>query len=73
MYDAATQVNRVTWRFFLGDEEYSQKLDMRCFFPEEMDALLAYNGFSVLHKFGTHAETPFVSASPKQIYVCQVG
>ncbi|RCK78268.1 MAG: Methyltransferase [Candidatus Ozemobacter sibiricus] len=69
-YDAATQVNRVTWRFRLGDDVHDQKLDMRCFYPEELDALLAYNGFRVLHKFGHYDERPFASDAPKQICVC---
>ncbi len=70
-YDSATQVNRITWHFRLGEEECTQQLDMRCFYPLEMDALLTYNGFSILHKFGAHDETPFSSASQKQIFVCE--
>ena len=71
-YDAARQVNRVTWKFLIGDEEHNQKLDMRCFYPEELDALLHYNDFEVIHKFGSWDESPFSTESQKQLCVCEV-
>jgi hypothetical protein len=46
-------------------------LDMRCFFPEEINALLYYNGFDVISKFGTFQKDAFSADSPKQIIVCQ--
>lgn len=70
-YDEARQVNRVKWRFTIGDEEVVENLDIRCFYPLEMDALLAYNAWTVVHKFGTFDETPFESKSLKQVYVCR--
>lgn len=70
-YDLAKQVNRVHWIFTIGGKEKDQLLDMRCFYPLEMDALLKYNHFQVLSKFGNFDETPFTSTSAKQIYVCQ--
>ena len=70
-FDPATQVNRVRWFFHMGSEETIQNLDMRCFFPLEMDALLKYNGFRIVSKFGSFDEAPFGSTSPKQIFVCQ--
>jgi len=70
VYDAAAQVNRVTWHYFInGKRAPGQQLDMRCFYPQEMDALLKYNGFKVVKKFGGFNETPFISSSPKQIYI----
>lgn len=69
-YDAAEQVNRVKWHFRLGREEKTERLDMRCFFPLEMDALLKYNGIEVQEKFGYYDESRYVSESAKQIYVC---
>jgi len=70
VYDVATQVNRVTWQYIInGRSRPFQQLDMRCFFPQEMDALLKYNGFKVIRKFGWFDERPFSSSAPKQIYV----
>jgi hypothetical protein len=44
---------------------------MRCFFPEEIDALLYYNGFDVISKFGTFQKDIFNADSPKQIMLCK--
>lgn len=71
-YDSAAQVNRATWLHHIdGGRPVAQKLDMRCFYPQEMDTLLKYNGFKVLSKFGAYDRKPFTSASMKQIYVCK--
>ncbi|MBT9151352.1 MAG: hypothetical protein DDT40_01545 [candidate division WS2 bacterium] len=43
---------------------------MRIYFPQELDALLKYNGFRIEEKFGNYIETPFASAAPKQLIVC---
>jgi len=71
-YDAAGQVNRVQWLHKIGGEEFLEKLDMRCFYPLEMDALLKYNNFEVVGKFGDFEEKSFESESAKQIYVCKI-
>lgn len=71
-YDSAGQVNRVQWLHRIGDgPERVQRLDMRCFYPLEMDALLKYNGFRVVAKYGDFSRGPFTSASMKQVYVCR--
>lgn len=71
-YDIKEQVNRVKWHHFIDGKEHVQNLDMRCFYPKEMDMLLRYNGFEVISKFGDFKKTPFESNSQKQIYVCHV-
>jgi len=71
-YDAAAQVNRATWIHHIdGGRPVAQRLDMRCFYPLEMDALLKYNGFRVLAKYGGYDKRPFDSSSMKQVYVCR--
>ncbi|HNV69081.1 MAG TPA: class I SAM-dependent methyltransferase [Candidatus Ozemobacteraceae bacterium] len=71
-YDAGTQINQVTWFFRIDqEEEHPEQLHMRCFFPLELTMALKYNGFSVVHRFGAFDESPFTSASPKQIFVCR--
>lgn len=69
-YDAASQVNRITWRYGIGGEERFARLDMRCFFPLEMDLYLERSGFVVLEKAGDFAGTPFTSGAPRMVYVC---
>jgi len=71
-YDDSAQVNKLKLIYQVGDEEFTDKLDMRCFFPLEMDALVKYINFVVIHKFGNFDEVPFGRNSPKQIYVCKL-
>ncbi len=42
---------------------------MRIFFPQELDALLHYNGFEIETKFGNYDETPFKTSSPIQLVI----
>jgi hypothetical protein len=46
-------------------------LNMRCYFPAEIEALLYYNGFDLVERFGGYAGEQFVSGSGKQILVCR--
>ena len=71
-YDAATQVNRVVWRYLFGDEERRGQLDVRCFYPLEMDLLLAHHGFEILSKHGDFEGTVFAEGAMKMVYMCRV-
>jgi SAM-dependent methyltransferase len=70
-YDAAGQVNRVTWYHHIEDETFIGTLDMRCYFPLEMLALLRLSGWQVIERFGDFSGAPLASDSPKQIFVCR--
>ena len=76
-YDDATQVNHITWFFsrrtasgFERDFRVEQ-LQMRCFFPQEVDLLLRSQGFEIVEKFGDFDRKPFGSGKPKQVMVCR--
>jgi hypothetical protein len=73
-YDTATQLNRVKWYYKIGGRptESIKELNMRIYYPQELDALLHYNGFAIESKYGDYDETPFSSSSSKQIVVCSV-
>ncbi len=73
IYDAAFQINRVKWYHSIGGEEdkFVLDLNMRVYYPQELDALLHYNGFVIESKFGDYDESPFESSSPKQLVVCR--
>ena len=73
MYDAATQINRITlfYRFPDRKDEITEELKMRIYFPKELDELLIYNGFTIEEKFGDYEKTPFRPGSPKQLLVCK--
>jgi hypothetical protein len=72
-YDAASQVNHIRW--FFRDAGSQEKtvlaLEMRQFFPQEIDALLWYNDFLIEHKYGTYDEAEFSNDAPKQLIVCR--
>jgi SAM-dependent methyltransferase len=69
VYDDATQVNHIKWYYRVGDSTRDRvaELDMRIFFPQELDALVRANGLEIEAKYGDFDESPFESGSPKQI------
>jgi SAM-dependent methyltransferase len=71
-YDPATQVRHVTWHLDRGGNHQEIKFSLRMLFPQEIDALLTYNGFTIEHKYGNFGETPFGPASPHQLIVCRI-
>lgn len=71
-YENTTQINRIKWHYFINGEFHSiQNLDMRLFFPQELDSYLEWAGFNVIHKFGSFEEEAFSDNSEKQIFVCK--
>lgn len=71
-YESKTQINRIEWHYFInGEFDSVQNLDMRLFFPQELDSYLMSNGFEIVQKFGSFGEQPFADDSGKQIYICQ--
>lgn len=72
IYDPATQINHVTYYYSKKDQPdyHSHPLDMRCYFPQEMDALLNYNGFEIRNNYGGFDKSPFTGESVKQIFDC---
>lgn len=72
-YLAETQILHFDLTYRRGTEVVRTKsVDMRCFFPEELLALCHHNGWRVTDRFGDYDETPFTSASPKQLLVCRL-
>lgn len=71
-YENRTQINRIKWHYYInGEFDSVQDLDMRMFYPQELDAYLSIHGFNVLHKFGGFNEEVFEDKSDKQIFVCK--
>ncbi len=70
-YENKTQINRIEWHYFINDKFHSvQNLDMRMYFPQELDAYLKSFGFNIIHKFGNFEQEDFNDKSEKQIFVC---
>ena len=72
-YENETQINRIEWHYFInGKLDSIQNLDMRMFFPQELDSYMEWNGFNIIHKYGGFEEESFNDKSEKQIFVCKV-
>ena len=68
-YDRAQQINYITCYYKIGEKEFTHELNMRIFFPQELDALLKFNGFFIEAKYGDFHESSFSSSSERQILV----
>lgn len=73
VYDDAAQVNRMTWYFSLpGQKDFQvESLDVRCFFPQEVDLFVRANCFEIEAKYGNFERKPFASGDMKQIVICK--
>jgi SAM-dependent methyltransferase len=72
-YDRASQISHIVWYYSIGDRHDAlvEELNMRIFFPQELDALLICSGLTLEAKYGDYDERPFASDSPKQLPICR--
>ncbi len=75
-YDPMTQIQHYTRHLtFLHPggqhEEKTLRTALRYVFPQEMEALLFYNGFQICSCYGDWQQQPLTATSPSMIYVCQ--
>lgn len=70
VYDKAQQINRMKYFYSVGSDEWVIESHVRIIYPQELEALLHYNGFKTDARYGDFDETPFSSNSPKQIVIC---
>lgn len=72
-YDDAAQVSHNHWYYAIPGEEdiREEELRMRCFYPQELDMLLHYNGFEILEKLGDFDGKAFAAGDARQIVVCR--
>jgi SAM-dependent methyltransferase len=74
-YDHVAQILHLTsyrrWRE--GEEERTNvtRIALRFTFPQELDALLHYNGFAIERRYGDWNGEPLSGASPSIIMVCR--
>lgn len=75
-YDPLTQIQHITrdLTFHHPDGQQVKKAyrtALRYVFPQELEALLFYNGFQALARYGNWQQDPLTATSPSMIYVCQ--
>ncbi len=76
-YDPTTQiqhyVSRRRWRNSNGQEtERTVQTALRYVYPQELEALLYYNGFEIDVCYGDWEQNPLIAASPAMICVCRM-
>jgi SAM-dependent methyltransferase len=75
-YDPISQIQHYTfhnqWIYPSGQEkEQTSRTALRYVFPQEMEALLYYNGFDLQDCYGNWQQEPLTASSPYMIYVCK--
>ena len=75
-YDPLTQIQHYTfheqWLHPEGQrEEKTTRTALRYVFPQEMEALLFYNGLQIRSCYGNWQQEPLTATSRQMIYVCQ--
>jgi SAM-dependent methyltransferase len=72
-YDAASQVNRLTWYWSArGKPDFLvHPLNLRSIFPQEMPLLIETGGLRLAARYGDFDKSAFVSESRHQICVCE--
>jgi SAM-dependent methyltransferase len=72
-YERDTQIKRiVTYHTFPDGREVAGTLDMRMYYPQELDGLLELNGIRIEQKYGGFDRRPFGSDTGRQLVVCSV-
>ncbi len=75
VYDHVAQIVHLTGykRWHEGEEEHIKitRTALRYTFPQELAALLYYNGFSIIRQYGDWNYEPLTDASPSIIVVCR--
>lgn len=71
-YDRVRQTITLSATFQLGDgSRTSEELVQRVYFPQELIALLAYNGLDVVEQYGDYDRSPLHAASPQLLLVAR--
>ncbi|HEY0738356.1 MAG TPA: class I SAM-dependent methyltransferase [Herpetosiphonaceae bacterium] len=75
IYDHSAQILHLTThkRWHEGEQEYTRitRIALRYTFPQELAALLNYNGFTILRQYGDWNHEPLTATSPSIIVVCR--
>lgn len=74
-YDAARQIQTMAMFYRRVGEEREEEglLELRMWYPAELEAVLRYNGFVVERRYGGHDGSAFDGRAGKQILVCREG
>ena len=73
-YDAALQINRVTWFWSTADQKdfLVMPLHMRALFPQELPLLIELGGLRLSKRYGDFDRRAFGSQSDRQVCICEI-
>jgi len=74
-YDEPSQIYRIRWHYSQpadGAAARQDELNLRMFFPQELDALLRGAGFEIVEKFGDFEGGKFENGSHKQVVIAAI-
>ena len=72
-YEHHTQIKRITTYHQIDDAEaVAGTLDMRMYYPQELDLLFEHNGFAIDAKFGGYDRSPFDAEAKTQVVICRL-
>ena len=71
-YESTTQIMRTTTiRKVAGQPDVIGSLDLKMYFPRELEALVRCNGLRIATRYGGHAGEAFDETSRFQILICE--
>lgn len=70
-YDSINQINHIKWYYEYKGEKWTEDLNMRMYYPQEIQNYFFLNGFEIIKKYGDHKFGDFNCQSRFQIYVCK--
>lgn len=71
-YNSAEQINYIKKHFNIVGGKIENDLNMRIYFPQELDNYLMFSGFEIEEKYGGFDKSSFTTKSAKQIIICKV-
>ncbi|HLF10353.1 MAG TPA: class I SAM-dependent methyltransferase, partial [Gammaproteobacteria bacterium] len=71
-YERATQIRRTTTvRRIAGQPDQIGALDLKMYFPRELEGLVRLSGFAISDRYGGHSGEPLNDESRFQVLVCR--
>ncbi len=73
-FDLTEQIGKHKLFFQLIEhkKEFLEETNFRLYHPNELEALLKYNGFTIESKLGSYDKAPFTSESPNHIIISKL-
>lgn len=73
-FDSTEQIcyEKMFFKLIEHQQEFVEEVTYRIYHPNELEALLKYNGFAIETKLGNYDKEPFTSSSPNHIIISKL-